>query len=797
MESIIEKSIREFYSTAIALSKVSEDIVMEDALFTKFTELLELGDIVKNPIPCRYIGGGISNPWELMGYSLIVEGGGDSNDPEKMNESYLVSLFAGFFQGSPIIENAKKTDLTRSVNNLIRFLNGTLAKGPEFFVKDEHPIRELQEELFQAYNKNQIERIELFIITDSIITQEDLIKEFSSDKINVDAKIEYWDFRRWHELYRSKSKREPINFNLKEMGYSEIQISSTRMDSDQSCHMCALPGDLISDLYKLYHTRLLESNVRVFLSLKRKTNRNMVKTITDIPEMFLAFNNGLSATASEISISEKGHLVSVNDFQIVNGGQTTATLYHAKTKLKKSLKKVNVACKLTVIKEPELQAANVPEISRYANTQTAIKRSDFEANQHYFLEFSKYSKKNFITNSSGINMYYYFERMTGQYNEDKNKQGTKRNQLEWSKRHPKSMCFNKIDLGRWINIMRGFPHVAASSAEKSFDFFAKFLKTEDTFLSTGKFKTIVGFGVIFNQARAVCGTKNGRRYPSIIGDSSVGMATTIYAMAYLHHVTSERFDYHLFFDRKLNVETIDNILSKLIKAVWKELAKFGGSSVQEQTKKEKCWNFLLRNIELDAELKRNISTYCIDVKEQESRNQIDRSEAESYFTLLDKFIANDCRELLILSDLAQTNGDFIAYKSLARNLENQIIKKNARIPLSRLLKLNEFSSSVKSSQKLFNTNRKFTINANIMSIYEEIFAQKSALNKLQESIMNTNGEEFEKGVELLDKITDFKETFESWESCSIGELENTQELINDLKNIIRQFSDNCKVAQGI
>lgn len=784
MEGLIDKSIKEFYSSASALSKVSDDIVMEDALFTKFSELLELGDIVRNPIPCRYTGGGISNPWELMGYSMIVERAEESNDSNKSDEAYNISLFAGYFKGAPIVENAKKTDLIRSVNNLGRFLVGTLTKGPEFYVKDVHPIRELQEELFQAYNNDQIERLELIIVTDSIIVQDDLNKQFSSDKIDIEAKIEYWDIRRWSELYRSKSKREPINFNLKDMGYSGIEITATQMDSNQSCHMCALPGDLIADLYKIYHTRLLESNVRVFLSLKRKTNRNMVKTITESPEMFVAFNNGLSATASEIIITDQGYLLSVNDFQIVNGGQTTATLFHAKSKLKKSLENVNVACKLTVIKEPELQAVNVPKISRFANTQTAIKKSDFQANQHYFLEFSKYWKKNFITSDSGINKYYYFERMSGQYNEEKNKQGTKRNQTEWSKRHPKSMSFNKIDLGRWINIIRGLPHVAASSAEKSFDSFAKYLKSEDPYLSTGKFKTIVGFGVVFKQARTVCGKKNGRKYPSIIGDSSVGMATTIYAMAYLHYFTSGRFDYHLFFEGKIEVETLDNILVKLIKAVWKEIAKFGGTSVQEQTKKEKCWDFLLRNINLDAEFKSSLINYCIDEEELESRNRKDKSEAESYFTLLNKFLANDCIEIMILSDLAQTNEEFIKYKSLAVNLEKQVIKKNARIPLSRLAKLNEFSNSVKNSRRLSDTNRKFKVEANTVSIYQEIFNRKNTFEEYQDSLMQINGEKFEKGVELLDQIIDFKESFDSWESCSIGELENAQYSLNELNKVL-------------
>ena len=45
--------------------------------------------------------------------------------------------------------------------------------------------------------------------------------------------------------------------------------------------------------------------------------------------MFLAFNNGISATADFIELDKSGGFIkSVKNLQIVNGGQTTASIYH-------------------------------------------------------------------------------------------------------------------------------------------------------------------------------------------------------------------------------------------------------------------------------------------------------------------------------------------------------------------------------------------------------------------------------------------------------------------------------------
>src|SRR5690606_16549531 len=129
-------------------------------------------------------------------------------------------------------------------------------------------------------------------------------------------------------------------------------------------------------------------------------------------------------------------------------------------------------------------------------------------------------------------------------------------------------------------------------------------------ITISKYKTLVGYGLVFTRIRKLCGTKNSRAYPSIIGDSSVAMATTIYATSYLHFITKGCFNYWEIYDFKYGlceslqskeriITPLDEVLVKIIKACWKQIAVFGGTSAQEQTKKQACWDFVRSNISLD------------------------------------------------------------------------------------------------------------------------------------------------------------------------------------------------------
>lgn len=162
-------------------------------------------------------------------------------------------------------------------------------------------------------------------------------------------------------------------------------------------------------MYEKYGSRLLEANIRSFLQFKSGINKGIRKTIKEAPEMFFAYNNGITATADGVEIDEKGNITTLKNLQIVNGGQTTASLYTSRKNDKSDLSKIFVQMKLSVIPENQIHEV-VPNISRFANSQNKVSDSDlfqiilfieeWKKNQEGFqLQESKenYTKQNGIT----------------------------------------------------------------------------------------------------------------------------------------------------------------------------------------------------------------------------------------------------------------------------------------------------------------------------------------------------------------------------------------------------------------
>ena len=191
------------------------------------------------------------------------------------------------------------------------------------------------------------------------------------------------------------------------------------------------------------------------------------------------------------------------------------------------------------------------------------------------------------------NKYYFFERMSGQYNAVKNSVSIRNNLTQaWIRAHPKEISFDKLEIARWYNCIKGYPHVAAEGAQKQFELFIDGKNYEIPKMNFGNFKTIIGFGMIFNRIRKLVGSKAGIQYPSIIGDSSVGMSSAIYAATYLHKLTEGRIDYWSVYElnfglvdslmerKRIDLE-IDKALVLLIKETWEQLKKDGVTSVQE------------------------------------------------------------------------------------------------------------------------------------------------------------------------------------------------------------------------
>src|SRR5690606_12812258 len=145
-------------------------------------------------------------------------------------------------------------------------------------------------------------------------------------------------------------------------------------------YLSILPGKLLSDIYWEYGSRLLEGNVRAFLSAKWKVNKGIRNTIKKEPSKFFTYNNGIACTAKNLTFSDDGKsIIKIEDLQIINGGQTTASLTTAWKVDKASLETIYVPMKLTIVKSDEYDEM-IQNISKYANSQNKVTDADLFSN---------------------------------------------------------------------------------------------------------------------------------------------------------------------------------------------------------------------------------------------------------------------------------------------------------------------------------------------------------------------------------------------------------------------------------
>jgi hypothetical protein len=216
----------------------------------------------------------------------------------------------------------------------------------------------------------------------------------------------------------------------------------------------------LARVYGEHGQRLLERNVRAFLQAKGKVNKGLQQTLRETPHRFLAYNNGLCCTAAEVRMGKRRDgqtgLAWAKDFQIVNGGQTTASIYHALKKERLEISEVVVQVKLTVLNEPERIGELVPLIAKYANSQNKVNAADLAANGPFHHQLEQLSRTVWAPATAGLarGTHWYYERARGSYLDDKARQGTQARRREWEKLNPPNQKFTKTDLAKYEHAWR-------------------------------------------------------------------------------------------------------------------------------------------------------------------------------------------------------------------------------------------------------------------------------------------------------------------------------------------------------
>ena len=296
-------------------------------------------------------------------------------------------------------------------------LNSTL----HLEVEMSRPCSDLVDLLLEK--RNEIRKYQLLIFTTATISAK-ISKLESSDIDGVPSECQIWDINRLFKVCGSDTGRPIIEIDFKEHsehGIPCMEASGTET-RDFKSYLCIIPGTLLADIYDKYGSRLLEGNVRSFLSTKVAVNKKIRTTILQCPERFFAYNNGISATAMSIKIDSTPYgrfLVFARDFQIINGGQTTASLSNARFRDKADLGTIYVQMKLTVIESSLEEEATelVQNISRSSNSQNKVSDADFFSTHPFHVRMERFSQRLYARATGGLQheTKWFYERARGQY----------------------------------------------------------------------------------------------------------------------------------------------------------------------------------------------------------------------------------------------------------------------------------------------------------------------------------------------------------------------------------------------
>ena len=328
-----------------------------------------------------------------------------------------INLFAVYYVTDD--SNLTKTQADTSLKMLAAFLDAVIDTDLIEDIEPSLPIYELVEHIRNNFSERPKYRFILLTNARRSITLNEL-KDFPLRGVPVDCQV--WDIDRIFDIYKSMQVREEIEIDFTRYGEGIPCLrADAAVNASYESFLCVIPGDVLVDIYDRYGSRLLENNVRAFLSTRVKVNKAIRATILGEPSMFFAFNNGIAVTVKDITFKDtpRGRFItSAIDFQIINGGQTTASLSNAAFKDGASVENIFVPMKLTRIgnMSSEQQESLIRKISRTSNSQNKISEADFFATHPFHVELEKISRRISAPATSGLRqVYWFYERARGQY----------------------------------------------------------------------------------------------------------------------------------------------------------------------------------------------------------------------------------------------------------------------------------------------------------------------------------------------------------------------------------------------
>ncbi len=635
-------SINEFHSSLMeevhmAAETETSGWEAQDFFTAVMLEYLEEAGEIEDAVICPFRGYGL----QLNAYST-------SEDYES------VDIIVSIYNGSEAIESISRAEIDAAIKRAVQLYRKATNDLYESFAKDS----DTYEFAISLHNhKKDIKHVRIYALTDGTV------KSIEFQKVTIDgAEITFaiWDLDRLYRCISSGKARVTIEVDLENDYHETIPCIENCTSEKYKVYLAIISGDLLYRIYEEHGPRLLERNVRSFLQVKGGVNKGIRDTLRDEPEMFLAYNNGISVTAESVDIvrdeNGKPSISKIRDMQIVNGGQTTASIYNAKKdkKINADLEKVYVQMKLSVIEHPEDMDEIVPRISAFANTQNKIQMADFSANDPFHRKIEELSRTIWAPAVGGqkpVNWFY--ERARGQYTDMLSKETTTIRKKAFKETHP---LFTKTDLAKYENTWDQLPYYVSEGAQKNFKRYMVRLGDRGKFLPDASYyQRLISKAILFRRAEKLVQQQQYGGYRANI---------VTYTLAWISNKTAQRIDLDRIWKEQALTQALEDTIIEVSKAVREVIINPpGGANVGEWCKKGKCWDAvqsisIMLSEQLLAELKDLSYTTPVLSKNESTQSSSLNVATEEEKVIINQVVGIPAKTWYALSKWAKETNNF-------------------------------------------------------------------------------------------------------------------------------------------
>ena len=563
----------------------------ELAFSRMLSDELEASGVLESPVVCHYEYGKAATAFKVSGYGVP-------------DEDSRLDLFLTIYNGGPHSEvpTLNASDIDASFNKLERFL-GRALDGLHEELEPALPERYMTERIQQLRGK--VDRVNFFLFTNSrlAVRRE---KQRKAQVHGIAAAYEVWDIERFRRLRESGAGYEALNVDLR--GQPDGGLPCVRLDAkDEGYRTCVaiFPGSLLRDLYDEHGPRLLELNVRSYLQAKGKINKGILETLRNDPADFMAYNNGITVVAEKILFGHlkdgRNGILELQGMQIVNGGQTTASIHRAAKEFEADLSKVYVQGKIVTV-EPSQFNEIVPLISRYANSQNKVTDTDLQANHRFHVGLDRVAKREWTPDQTSK---WFYERARGSYQTARSKEGTTDGlRKKFDREFPTHQRFTKEELAKFENCWRAFPYVVNRGGQKNFTQFMTFIKADLGELpdkwepSSEEFRRYIGKALLFRDVQRI-----------VKADDSITayrVNVTTYTVSLLAEKTARRIDLDAIWKRQATSDSLAETARLWAPVIFKALLDYAQKQtvhIDNVLKSKAAWEHMLS---LDLRVTRDV-----------------------------------------------------------------------------------------------------------------------------------------------------------------------------------------------